>query len=486
MIDIKTKIHDRYSVEFKLGFVTRRKLRENDFCVDMWIFVPSSLDINSQTYTKNDFYRDVKSNIRLITPRYLLRDLVDGKAEPFCNLRRAAGEMASSPTRTNVAAYEYEIKMFAAMVKSALRDATDHIVGTGSADDAAALIDGFASSTGSILDKYYSLLRIINTPSSEEVVKTFDYCGEFICNIAAQHVLKIISYIDGMGSARLDAGRGRLVGLVNAIKEIRRRRGYAVIVPDSAEGNSRYLMRQGSLKKLVESQLYLNVPKKKDGRLAEQVYFSLAAGLAMIFATVVAWAFQKTFGNLTWPLFLALIISYMLKDRIKELMRYYFARKVGGKYFDNKAKICFGGRELGWMKEAMSFIATERIPKEITDIRSKNPVFDADTESRNENVILYVKKVHIDRDKLEEGMTYEFSGVNDIIRVQFDSFMRKMDNPEAELPYIDDDDLIQKVACPRLYCPHIVLKYKYDDVVEYKHFRLYTSRDGIDRIEEIK
>ena len=45
MIDIKTKIHDRYSIEFKVGFVTRRKTKKNDFTVGMWIFVPESLDI---------------------------------------------------------------------------------------------------------------------------------------------------------------------------------------------------------------------------------------------------------------------------------------------------------------------------------------------------------------------------------------------------------------------------------------------------------
>ena len=42
MIDIITKIHDRFSIEFKMGFVTRRKLRRNDFSVYMWIFVPKS------------------------------------------------------------------------------------------------------------------------------------------------------------------------------------------------------------------------------------------------------------------------------------------------------------------------------------------------------------------------------------------------------------------------------------------------------------
>jgi hypothetical protein len=122
MIDIKTKIHDRFSIEFKVGFVARRKMRKNDFTVGVWLFVPSSLDINPATYTKHDFYKDVKSNIRLITPHFLLRDIVGGEAVPFRKLTEAAGAMASDPTRTHIAAWEYHVKLFAAIVKSALRD----------------------------------------------------------------------------------------------------------------------------------------------------------------------------------------------------------------------------------------------------------------------------------------------------------------------------------------------------------------------------
>ena len=40
MIAIGTKIHDKFSIEFKVGFLTRRKARKNDFTVGMWMFVP--------------------------------------------------------------------------------------------------------------------------------------------------------------------------------------------------------------------------------------------------------------------------------------------------------------------------------------------------------------------------------------------------------------------------------------------------------------
>lgn len=90
MIDLKTKIHDKYSIEFKMGFVARRKLPESDFSVYTWIFVPSSLDINKFSYPKSHFYRDVKSNIRLITPRFLLRDIAGEESESLSRMNSYA------------------------------------------------------------------------------------------------------------------------------------------------------------------------------------------------------------------------------------------------------------------------------------------------------------------------------------------------------------------------------------------------------------
>ena len=79
MITIQAKKHDNFSVEFKFGFEGNQEVGRGEFMVNSWIFVPNSLDINPQTYGKDQFYRDIKSNVRLITPVYLLRELSDAE-----------------------------------------------------------------------------------------------------------------------------------------------------------------------------------------------------------------------------------------------------------------------------------------------------------------------------------------------------------------------------------------------------------------------
>ena len=71
MIELITKIHDKFTLEFKVGFNTNQEERPtkySDYVMNTWIFVPNSLDINAAKYSKDDFYRDLKSGVRLITP----------------------------------------------------------------------------------------------------------------------------------------------------------------------------------------------------------------------------------------------------------------------------------------------------------------------------------------------------------------------------------------------------------------------------------
>lgn len=178
MIEIDPRIHDRYSIELKVSFVTRKKLRMNDFSLAMWFFLPGSLDINRATYPKDMFYQDVKSNIRLITPVFLLREIAEGPAVPLASIREAFTRMASNPTRTLVSDYEYQIKMFTAIVKSALRDELAHIKQNRIGSDTEALCEGFITNAGKICEEYVRLRPIINAPTVPDGVMRMYLCGD--------------------------------------------------------------------------------------------------------------------------------------------------------------------------------------------------------------------------------------------------------------------------------------------------------------------
>ena len=125
MIDLSTKIHDKFTLEFKVGFNTEqanKPAKFRDYVMNTWIFVPNSLDINAAKYSKDDFYRDLKSGVRLITPAYELHELANNnELLPSKALTTNFDDLHAAPDDT--LDLTHTIKMYCAIAKSAFRDA---------------------------------------------------------------------------------------------------------------------------------------------------------------------------------------------------------------------------------------------------------------------------------------------------------------------------------------------------------------------------
>lgn len=484
MIDIKTKIHDKFAIEFKVSFSGRRTIRENNFTINSWIFVPNSLDINQSTYTKDQFYKDVKSNIRLITPVFLLRDIVDNKAIPYNNLRNSFVNAASSPTRTNLADYEFQLKMFGSIFKSAVRDNTTYICGK-SPKEITSIGEDYAANICNILKQFRSLWSLIDVPTmSDDSKNKFLFTDEYISHVVEFYTVKIIDSIDKSHNADLDHVRNTLVDMLINEHQYKVEKNYSCTIIGDKKNNRELVRRHGLLKKYIESALYLRVNTKQDSRTIEQISFSLAAGLAMIVSTLVVMPFQKHLGNYPALIFIILIIAYMIKDRLKDLTRMSFAHKLKDKYFDNKNIISIKNNIIGWEKEGMDFITDEKVPREVLKLRNRSAL-EADNHLLEEKIILYRKRVFIDNAKLRGNYSYDFTGINDIMRFHINRFTQKMDNPNITITGVADDRTLQTIESLKIYTLYFVLQFCYEDQLEYKSFKITATRDGIIDIKAV-
>ncbi len=486
MVEILVRIHDKFSVEMKIGFAVKRKTIINDFAVNTWLFVPNSLDINDQTYSKSQFYRDVKSNVRLITPIFLLREIVDGQAIPLRNIKQAFMNLASPSELTDKAEYEYQIKMFMAIFKSSLRDQRDHIMNTPLDTDIAYLCNEYLSQTAKIKKAYRELRHIINVPTVEpDALNYYMFGDEFMSSIILRHTFRLIKNVERRPGKRYEEITGRLVQLAAEETAYARAAGYPIVDPDSPTNNRNVIFRNSVLKKYIESDLFLQAKQKVDGVVVRQIYYSLAAGIAMIFATAIAFWGQLRYGNITTPFFFALVVSYMFKDRIKETMRYYFAHRLKDKYFDNKTTISIKDKPIGWIKEGVDFITDDKVPTEIMELRSRSPLLQAENRINDEKIILYRKMVRIDGNALKSEDKYSLIGINDILRLHLTSFLQKMDNPEVPLYTMDENEKIGVILGDKIYYLNILMQIQSDGQKEYKRFRLIFNRSGILEIEEL-
>ncbi len=488
MITIQAKKHDNFSVEFKFGFEgNHEEVGRHEFVVNSWIFVPNSLDINPQTYGKDQFYRDIKSNVRLITPVYLLRELAESASLPFVTLRGALERLASHPSAINQEHYESQIKLFVAIFKSAIRNHSIHITKSESAKEIGYLTDDFVASVRAIVGEYRRLYQTINVPTVEQRLRNYYLFGdEIMSHIVDVQSLRVVKHIDTFGDESLAPVREKLVGLLRSEKSYKLSQGYELLEPDDAVGNRALVFRYGLLKKYVESELYIKLNKKRDGFAVEQVYYSLAAGLAMIFATAVAWFAQLKYGNITGPLFVVLVVSYMLKDRIKDLMRYYFAHRLGNKYFDNKAEVRIHDKSVGVIKEGVDFISEHKTPKEVMELRGRSSLVEAENKIFEEKILLYRKRVVIDNEQLSAASVYTVNGINDILRFHMHRFTQKMDNPEVPVDTLGSDGNLTTVKVQKIYYINIVMQLIDGSDVSLRRFRVVMTRDGILGIEKMK
>lgn len=486
MIDIQVRIHDRFSVEFKIGYMVRKELKINDFMTNTWIFVPNELDINSFSYTKNQFYRDVKSNVRLITPIYRLKEVANGLSLPFMFLEGAFNEIVIEPTKENLADYEYQIKMFTSIVRSAIRREMNYVIKNPDKSDRLKLVEAYIGYIQVITAKYRGLRDILRGAAVENEAATyFSFGDEFLADLVEFQGYRFLEMFRQKCPADFPKVKPLLMELVRKEIAYKLSAGFRVVEKNSPDRNRAVVFRSRLLKKYAESHLFLNANKKKDGRLAEQVYYSVAAGLSMIFATTIAFSFQQKYGNFTMPLFVALVVSYMLKDRIKELTRFYFVHRLAKKYFDNKTIISIKEIPVGWMKEGVDFITENRVPDEVMQMRDRSDLLEANNRNTEEKIILYRKLVRIDGEALDENNQYDVAGINDILRFNVSNFIQKMDSPEIPLAVPSPDGGYEIVDGEKSYYINFLIQFQYDGDIRYKRFRLIISRNGIEGIEKL-
>lgn len=480
MIEIHKKIHDKFTIEFKIGYNVDTDSNINTFSVKTWIFMPNSLAINRATYPSDLFYRDIKVNTRLITPNFLLNEIAQDDSIPINNLRETFMLLSGSTNDYNVSSYEYNVKMFLAIVRSSVRDTAHQIKNVKNITDVNTLVTDYERNLRHILSEYRKLRSIIFIPTiNEDILNIYTFGDEYLSNMIDYYTFKIVLRHNSEQNIE-----ELLLKLITDERNYRIEKNYLILDKNSKNNNREYVFRMNILKRFVDSDLFLVAKKKQDAMIAQQVYYSLAAGISMIFATAVAFSFQQRYGTYTMPVFMALVVSYMLKDRIKDLMRYYFSNKQRTRYFDNKTSISVGETPLGWSREAFDFISEKMINKDVLAIRNRSPLLNAENKYNKEEIILYRKMMQLNKNVLDDLDSYPTVGVNEIVRFNLSHLVQKMDDPKSIFNMVGDDGKIEEVAADKIYYINYIFHLEHNKQNTYKRYRIVATRNGIVDIEE--
>ena len=481
MINITTKIHDQFSIEFKVGFEGSEHDAESNFKVNSWIFVPNNLGINASTYSKEQFYRDVKSNIRLITPNFTLAEMVSGEKSPLALLQQVVDRHQAQPE--SIHDLEFQVKMFCAIFKSALRDATNKILKSAAGDIPTSVPADLVEEVSRITHAYRQLIQEYD--GNEFVPTVFLHGDEYISHLIGIQAAKLLRFMETHPEIDFGDARSKLQQLIRQEVAYKESMCYSYITPHDDKANQDLVYKHGLLKKYIESALYLKQDTTNDGAAMKEITFSIAAGFAMLVSTLIAWPFQKYLGSYPLLIFVILIVAYMFKDRIKDFARNLFVHRLKSKYFDHKTTIHFKEEKIGWIKEGMDFINDAKTPEKVLYLRNRSSL-EADNTLQQERTILYRKQVQIDNRNLRNRYEYRFDGIHDIMRFHIQEYTRKMDDPTLLVDSLTEAGALESVPTLRVYIIHIILQFIHEEETEYRGFRITATRDGIVACEEVK
>ena len=489
-------MHDRFQLELKLGYPLTRE-RETRYLIDTYLFLPASLGINSSTYARNEFYRDSQTYIRMKTPRLLLEQILSAATSPLCRSEQLLAQRSGVLGSKDEEKLRNSFRILRAVLKSALQRQLTLLQYT--AERAGRQPTFFVQRMEVVLAQIGELARryrrleapLVDAAGSDALHASYRLADEAISVLIEDLLLQAHQLSEQwLQGDRRTAWQQDVRQRIEEEIAYRRSRGYPSGA--GAQDGEALLQRLSALKKFTSSVLWLSTTTRREGSTWEQVLFASVAGVSMIFATLVAFFAQSIYGQISLPVFAAVVIAYMFKDRIKESGRAWSAHLLSRQLYDYRTTIETqdGRRKLGAVREKMVHVSPRRIekrlPPAVLAARASDPAYDPELLGAPESVIHYTKQVTLRKDAFAylsaDGL--EISAINDITRIDIRAFLRKMDDPYEERLMLNAGR-VERVRCRRTYPVNLVSVFCAENGAAICERTLVVlNRKGIVRLEQ--
>jgi hypothetical protein len=486
MMEKDIRIRDRHQFELKLNYPFRPGNVAATYDLACYIFIPHNLGINRESYSKADFYNDLQVHIRFKTPSIPLTGITGADATPMARLKASAECLSGTAVPAAASQFEYQIKIFCCILISSLAKFITFIGRISDRVDRDRLIADYIQAVAEITNDFREVRTHLVSPDVPAgVLSIYSFADEYVSLLVERHYFDLLQLLRSANAERPEESWRKLIESAAGEVRYRQVRQYPSI-PDDHSDNENLIFRRNVLKKFMGNVLFLDTRTRHEGRMLEQTLFGIAAGISMLFATLVLFLSQWMYGPLTLPVFLALVVGYMFKDRIKELLRVFFSRKMSSVLFDHKMHLYTDtGQSVGQCREGFDFVDESKIPERIMKIRDRDHITEIESDWLVENVVRYSKRIKLSS-KAISGLhrDFEMNGIKDIIRFNVTKFTQQMGEPSKELFILDEDDY-RRIKAERVYHLNMVLSYESANKVSYKRFRIVLNRQKIKRIETV-
>ena len=260
---------------------------------------------------------------------------------------------------------------------------------------------------------------------------------------------------------------------------------------DLREEDREYLTyRTNRLKKEVQRSLYLEPESNERIELVSNSAAMVAAGLAALWATTAQIPLLSGhFGETTSFLFFAVAIgAYILKDRIKEIIRRQLSKRWSPwdnlYHFQLNHLRNFGvGAYSGRVEHTSDWTTESGLDETIREARAQQRSV-GEVEDEMENILYHHQELSI---RCAEARSFQDEcGVQQVFRISLDSMLPRLDDPWREVhTYDPETSTFSKGRVPRVYHLNLVarLETPNEDEALVARCRAVVNSLGVVRLE---
>ncbi|MCE5294519.1 MAG: hypothetical protein LLF94_07905 [Chlamydiales bacterium] len=494
-------IHFRDNLQFELesDFAPIRNLEQNISTQEFYFFIPAALQIDTHTYSKEQFYKDRTNLIRYKTPEFTFHDLIN-KTNTQSPLMRIEGMKTATLSPDTVLVIQDELKLLGNIVRSALRrgvrellqylDSPQNRIGKERLQDRAI---SFCNDVSSFREVFLHIQEECLQHWTGDPSEAFMYVDEYISTSIDYYFTGFLEYLRASKVENIHEIDQKICEIIAKEKKYRQQH---YLEPNELEDDDPavkegILYHKGLLNKYILDVLLLNLERTSWSDKYGSFVAGLAAGIAMLVYVMLIFLNVPNMGFNSLPFLLFTVVIYVLKDRVKESLKVLFQKRAVKWFSDYTTQIRSpnGQRVLGKLKEIFSFLPEQAVPEDILHVRQTLFNTDVLLFKRRETVFYYKKE-------MELGMSEELARarrhkLHDVFLFNIHPILEKASNPFESYLNLDPDTMeIRQEVLPKVYHINIVIKNTYSEPdlqkkVSLKKFRLIIDKNGIKRVETV-
>ena len=489
---VRLKNHGSRQIELKVHFPVKQDKKKVMYNIDMYLFTPSQLRLNKTNYGVESFISDLHAYTRFSSPSIPLEKLIDGNCEvsPLTRIKKLIenGNLEQDKTRDKI---HFELQTLTNVVRSEIRNIQILYREMMLQDSTGMDLNYRIIQTLEEINRFLASLRKLHIEflhlHVDEFLRTALCWSDEAVSI---YVEKLVLSLYSLCSKKPHLSQAADVLSVRLTREpeYRKASGYAhsLIDPSLPITGERRLYRESTLKKWSQSAMYMTQVASTTPKKLAHLFASIAAALAMAVAVIVAFLADRIFVSYSLPWIFIIVASYMLKDRMKEVVRSILIAVIPRIIADiiNNLIDKSSGQKVGKSRTLITFPSAASLPESIMHIRDhkKNPFRVILPE---ENIICFHKETYLNCAKLLSAHS-RLEALTGIVRFKMDRWFTEMDNPTSEIKYSSGKKLLNFRA-DRVYHAHMVLRLSRQgetDTPSFYHYLIVVNRNGIVRIEQ--